>query len=142
MKNRSVSILAPSVLALSTGPVWAGPIGIQRNWPPNEQAAAVAALEAKRDQVGQQMPEPPKGPELARCVTGLDRLNELINRIQSGQPVSPENRSTTASAERLMRISALGQRYSRDTTAPSPLIGGRLPSEQRGAGACPSSGIA
>jgi hypothetical protein len=50
----------------------------------------VAALEAKRDQVGQQMPEPPKGPELARYVTRLERLNELIDRIQSGQPVSPD----------------------------------------------------
>lgn len=90
MKIRIVSILALSVFALSTGPLWAGPVGIQRNWSPNEQSAAVVALEAKRDQIGQQMPEPPKGPELARYVTRLDRLNEPINRIQSGQPVSAD----------------------------------------------------
>ena len=36
------------------------------------------------------MPEPPKGPELARYVTGFDRLNELISRIQGGQAGSPD----------------------------------------------------
>jgi hypothetical protein len=36
------------------------------------------------------MPEPPKGPSMARWMDKRSQLQDLINRIQSGQPVSPD----------------------------------------------------
>ena len=71
---------------------WAGPVGVQRSLAPNQEAAAVSALQAKKDEVSKFMLTPPfnRGPMLIHNMDRVSQLNELINRIQSGQPVSPD----------------------------------------------------
>jgi hypothetical protein len=61
----------------------------QRNLSP-ETTIALGQLEIKQKQLGQQLPEPPKGPALVRYMAKRSQLQDLINRIQSGQPVSPD----------------------------------------------------
>jgi hypothetical protein len=53
---------------------------------------AVAQLETQRDQVARAMQIPPqnKRPALIRNMDQYSKLNDLINRLQSGQPVAPD----------------------------------------------------
>jgi len=90
MKIRILSLLSVVFVATFLAPVWAGPVGVQRNLSPDERAIALDRLQVKQEQVGRQLPEPPKGPALARYMDKRSQLQDLINRIQSGQPVSPE----------------------------------------------------
>jgi hypothetical protein len=50
----------------------------------------VKKLEVKQDHLARQLPEPPKGPALVSYEAKRSHLQGLINRIQSGQPVSPD----------------------------------------------------
>ena len=90
MKIRTVGALSFICVAMSITPTWAGPVGVQRNLSPDQQAYEIEQLEAKKEQVGWQMPVPPKGPALVRYVAKREQLQDLINRIQSGQSVSPD----------------------------------------------------
>jgi hypothetical protein len=90
MKIRALAVLSVVCVAMSFTPVWAGPVGVQRNLSPDQRVGAVAQLQAKQEQVGRQLPEPPKGPALVRYMDKRSQLQDLINRIQSGQPVSPD----------------------------------------------------
>ena len=90
MKVRTIGILSFLGVAIST-PVWAGPVGVQRSLTPDQQAAAVSELRAKKDQVSRFMLTPPfnRGPVLIHNMDRVSKLNDLINRLQTGQPVSP-----------------------------------------------------
>jgi hypothetical protein len=90
MKVRIIGVLSLVGVAMSIAPVWAGPVGVQQSISPDQQTTALTLLEAKKRQVGQQMPIPPKGPALMRYMDKRTQLQDLINRIQSGQPVSPD----------------------------------------------------
>jgi hypothetical protein len=90
MKIRALTVLSVLCVGMSGTPVWAGPVGVPRSLSPDQAAAAVRQLEIKQEQVGRQLPEPPKGPALVRYMAKRSQLQDLINRIQSGQPVSPD----------------------------------------------------
>ena len=90
MKIRALAVLSVVCVAMSFTLVWAGPVGVQRNLSPDQRAVAVWQLQAKQEHVGRQLPEPPKGPALVRYMDKRSQLQDLINRIQSGQPVSPD----------------------------------------------------
>jgi hypothetical protein len=90
MKIRTVGVLSLFGLTMFVSPVWAGPVGMQRSLAPDQRTGALAQLEMAQEQVGRQMPEPPKGPSLARYMNKRAQLQDLINRLQSGQPVSPD----------------------------------------------------
>ena len=90
MKIRALTVLSVVCVGMLGTPVWAGPVGVQRNLSPDQKAVAVWQLRAKQEQVGRQLPEPPKGPAMVRYFDKRSQLQDLINRIQSGQPVSPD----------------------------------------------------
>ncbi len=93
MKVRIIGVLSLFGLAMSAGPIWAGPVGVQRGLSPDDQqTAALAQLETQRAQVARAMQVPPqnKGPALIRNMDQYSKLNDLINRLQSGQPVAPD----------------------------------------------------
>jgi len=90
MKARTVGALSLLATAMSLTPAWAGPAGIQRSLSP-DQATATAKLETKREEVSRAMLQPnAKGPLLVRCMDRYSQLNDLINRVQNGQPVAPD----------------------------------------------------
>jgi len=93
MKVRSIGVLSLFGLAISAGSIWAGPVGIQRSLSPDQQTTWVAQLEVQQHQVAQaiQGPVPQnKGPALIHNLEQYSKLNDLITRLQSGQPVAPE----------------------------------------------------
>jgi hypothetical protein len=93
MKVRTVGVLSLFGLVMSAGPIWAGPVGIQRNFSPDQEMALVAQLEAQRHQVTQaiQGPVPQnKGPALIHNLEQYSKLDDLIARLQSERPVAPE----------------------------------------------------
>jgi hypothetical protein len=90
MKIKTLTILPAVWVAMSLTPAWAGPVGVQRSLSPDQTQVALSQLQAKQLQVGRQMPEPPKGPAMIRYMSKRSQLQGLINRIQSGQPVSPD----------------------------------------------------
>jgi hypothetical protein len=92
MRITTIGALSLIGLTVSIAPVGAGSVGVQRNLSSNQQAAAVTQLEAQRGQVAREMITPPynKGPLLIHNMDRASRLDDLINRVQSGQPVSPE----------------------------------------------------
>ena len=90
MKITVLAVLTVVWVAASITSAWAGPVGVQRNLSPDERSIALDQLQIKHEQVGRQMPEPPKGPALARWMDKRSQLQDLINRLQSGQPVSPD----------------------------------------------------
>ena len=90
MKIRFLGVLSAVWVVASLAPAWAGPVGVQRTLPPDERAIALGQLQARYAQIGRQLPEPPKGPALVNYMAKRARLQDLINRIQSGQPVSPD----------------------------------------------------
>jgi hypothetical protein len=90
MKIRALAILSVVCVAMSFTPVWAGPVGVQRNLSPDQATAALAQLQAKEEQLAGQLPEPPKGSALVRYMGKRSQLQDLITRIQRSQPVSPD----------------------------------------------------
>jgi hypothetical protein len=92
MKVRTIGVISFISVVVSVGSIWAGPVGVQRSVSSDQQAATVTELQVKRDQVTRQMLVPPynKGPILIHNMDRASQLNDLINRIQSGQPVSPD----------------------------------------------------
>jgi hypothetical protein len=91
MKVRTISVLSLVGVAISALPVLAGPSGVQRNLSSNQQAAAVTQLQTQREQVSREMVAPnSKGPLLIHNMDRASKLDDLINRVQSGQPVSPD----------------------------------------------------
>ncbi len=93
MKIRTIGVLSLVGLAMSASPILAGPVGVQRGLSPDRQTAAVAQLETQRAQVARaiQGPVPQnKGPALIHNLDQYSKLNDLINRLQSGQPVAPD----------------------------------------------------
>ena len=92
MKVRIIGVLSLFGLAMSASPIWAGPVGVQRGLSPDQQTAAVEQLETQRAQVARAMQVPPqnKGPALIRNMDQYSKLNDLISRLQSGQPVAPD----------------------------------------------------
>jgi len=93
MKIRTIGFVSLVGLAISAGPLWAGPVGVQRGLSPDQETAVVAQLEAQRHQVARaiQGPVPQnKGPSLIRNIDRYSKLSDLINRLQSGQPVAPD----------------------------------------------------
>lgn len=92
MKVRTIGVLSLVGLAMSASPIWAGPVGVQRGLSPDQQTAAVEQLETQRAQVARAMQVPPqnKGPALIRNMDQYSKLNDLISRLQSGQPVAPD----------------------------------------------------
>jgi hypothetical protein len=90
MKIGIIGVFLVIYAAMSFTPVWAGPVGVQRNLSPDQTAVALSQLQAEQQQLGQQLPEPPKGPALVRYMDKRSHLQDLIDRIQGGQPVSPD----------------------------------------------------
>jgi hypothetical protein len=93
MKVRTIGVLSLVGLAMSAAPIWAGPVGIQRGLSPDQETAVVAQLEAQRHQVARaiQAPVPQnKGPALISNMDRYSKLSDLINRLQSGQAVAPD----------------------------------------------------
>jgi hypothetical protein len=93
MKVRTIGVLSVVGIAMSITPIWAGPVGGQRSVSADDQqAVAVRQLEAQRYQVARAMQGPPqnKGPALIRNMGRASQLDNLINRLKSGQPVSPD----------------------------------------------------
>jgi hypothetical protein len=89
MKISAVGVLSLISVALSGVPVWAGPVGLERTLT-IEQQIAINQLEARREQIGRQMPEPPKAAPIGRWMSKRIQLDDLINRLKSGQQVAPE----------------------------------------------------
>ena len=91
MKVKTIGVLSVVGLALSISPIWAGPVGAQRSVSADQQAVAVRQLEAQRYQVARamQVPTQNKGPALIQNMERASQLDNLINRLKSGQPVSP-----------------------------------------------------
>ena len=90
MKIRYYCILLVVCVATSFAPALAGPVGVQRNLSLDQRAVAIQQLQAKQEQVGRQLPEPPKGPAMVRYFDKRSQLQDLINKIQTDQPVSPD----------------------------------------------------
>jgi hypothetical protein len=91
MKIRTIGVLSVVGLAMSITPIWAGPVGVQRSGSSDQQSGTLAQLEAKQEQVSHKASGPnAKGPLLVHYMDRQAQLQDLINRIQSGQPVSPD----------------------------------------------------
>src|SRR5258708_5767226 len=91
MKVRTISVLSLVGVAMSALPALAGPIGAQRNLSSNQHAAVVTQLETQREHASQGITDPyRKGPLLIHNMNRASKLDDLINRVQSGQPVSPD----------------------------------------------------
>lgn len=91
MKIRTIAVFSLVGVAMSIAPISAGPVGVQRNLSPDQQEVAVKELEAQRYQVARAMQGPPqnKGPALIHNMERASQLDNLINRLKSGQAVSP-----------------------------------------------------
>ena len=89
MKVRTICVLSLVGVAMSVAPVLAGSVGVQRNLSSNQQAAAVTQLQTQREQVSREMMRS-KGPLLIHNMDRASKLDDLINRVHSGQPVSPD----------------------------------------------------
>jgi hypothetical protein len=91
MKVRTIGVLSFVGVAMSITPIWAGSVGLQRSISPGQQQATLAQLEAQQEQVSRNaLAANVKGPQLLRSMDKQAQLQDLINRIQSGQPVSPD----------------------------------------------------
>jgi hypothetical protein len=91
MKVRTTGVLSFVGVAMSITPIWAGLVGTQRSISPDQQPGTLAQLEAQQGQVSRNtLAANAKGPQLLRSMDKQAQLQDLINRIQSGQPVSPD----------------------------------------------------
>jgi hypothetical protein len=89
MKVRTIGVLSLVGLAASITPIWAGPVRPEPTLT-IEQQITLNHLEARREQIGRQIPEPPKAAPIGRWLSKRMQLDELINRLKSGQPVAPD----------------------------------------------------
>lgn len=90
MKVKNVGVLSLIGVAISITSAFAGPVGVQRTSSANQQAALVAQLDAKRQECWREAQlSHAKGPLLVRHMNRQRQLNDLINRIQGGEAVSP-----------------------------------------------------
>lgn len=90
MKLRTVAVLSMIGIATSIAPVWADAAGVGNNLSPQQRETALPRLEAKRTQLSQQMPATPKGVPLLQWHEKRNQLDDLINRVRSGEPVAPD----------------------------------------------------
>jgi hypothetical protein len=91
MKIRTIGILPLFGVALSITPAWAGPVGVQRSSSAERQSALVAQLEARQEQDWREAQRShARGPLLVRYMDRSARLQDLMNRIQAGEQVSPD----------------------------------------------------
>ena len=90
MKARVIGVLAVVGVVMSMSPVCAGPVGVEASLTPSQQVT-LNQLEARREQVGQNMPEPPKGAAIGHGLAKRIQLDDLISRLKNGQPVSPQD---------------------------------------------------
>jgi hypothetical protein len=94
MKISTIGVLSIVGVAIST-PLWAGPVGVQRSLTSEQQeqqAIAISELQAKKEQVSRAVRMPPdnRGMSLIHNMDRMSELNDMINRLQTGQPVSPD----------------------------------------------------
>src|SRR5215469_3328681 len=89
MKIKPAGILPLIGLILTTTPVWWGLTGVE-HLSPVERSLVLLVLERREKRIGQEFPEPPKGPALTSYMAKRAALRDLINRIQNGEPVSPD----------------------------------------------------
>jgi hypothetical protein len=92
MKIRTVGVLSIASLAMSVMPLWAGPVGVQRSPSAEQQAGEVAYLQSIKDQQAREAMANPgtvKGPLLVRYMNKQAQLQDLINRIQRREQISP-----------------------------------------------------
>jgi hypothetical protein len=72
----------------SCAPAFAGPVGVAR---PAPAAQTMEQLNQVREQVVRERSRPNvRGPLLVRYITKEAQLDDLIGRINRGQPVAPE----------------------------------------------------
>lgn len=90
MKVKSVALLSLIGVAISITPAFAGPVGIPRTLSPEQREAVLAPLQTQRTQLARQMPTPPKGVALLQWNAKRMQLDDLISRINNGEPVAPE----------------------------------------------------
>jgi hypothetical protein len=89
MKVRTIGMFAVVGVAMSMSPVWAGSVGVEPALTA-KQEVTLNQLEARREQVGQNMPEPPKGAAIGHWLSKRVQLDDLIGRLKKGEPVSPK----------------------------------------------------
>jgi hypothetical protein len=89
MKVRGIGVLAVVGVAVSMSPVWAGSVGVESALTATQQVT-LNQVEARREQVGQDMPEPPKGAAIGRWLSKRVQLDDLIGRLKKGEAVSPK----------------------------------------------------
>ena len=91
MKLSTIGVLSLVSVAMSS-PLWAGPVGVQRTLSPGQAATAMTELQAKKEQVSKFMLKPPsnRGPILIHNMDRVSKLNDLVNRLQTGQAVAPD----------------------------------------------------
>lgn len=91
MKIRTVAILPLIGVAISITPVWADAVPGQAGTSPEQRAAVTAQLEAKQQQDWREAQlSRARGPQLSRHMDKNAQLQGLIDRLQSGQAVAPE----------------------------------------------------
>jgi len=91
MRIRTIPAISLVGLITLTAPVFAGPVGMQRNTNPEQQSAALDQMEATRQNLpSQQASANAKGPLMIRYLDKRAQLDDLIRRLQSGQQVAPE----------------------------------------------------
>jgi hypothetical protein len=91
MKVRTIGVLSVVGIAMFITPTWAGPVGVQRNSYAYQQPTALAQLEMQQEQVSRAAQTAnAKGPLLVSYMDKRAQLQDLINRIQNGQSVSPD----------------------------------------------------
>jgi len=89
MNIRTVVVFSVVVAVLTSAPIWAGPVGVE-HLSPAVRSMVLSVLERRERRIGRELPEPPKGPALVRYMARRAEIRQLINRIQSGQPVSAD----------------------------------------------------
>ena len=91
MRIRTISALSLVGLTSLAAPVFAGPVGIQRNANPVQQSAALDQLEATRQNLpSSQTMANARGPLMIRYLDKRAQLDDLIRRLKSDQQVAPE----------------------------------------------------
>jgi hypothetical protein len=90
MKVRTIGILS-LIGAMSMSAAWAGPAVKDEPAVATGQQVSLNQLEARRTQVGQQEPEPPKGAAVGHWLSKKVQLDDVISRLKKGESVSPND---------------------------------------------------
>ena len=78
-------------LTMLAAPIFAGPVGLQRNVNTQQESADLGQLRAEREGLTrQQASKNAKGPLMIRYLDKRAQLDDLINRLRNGQHVAPE----------------------------------------------------